>query len=273
MAGRSGTGTLFSMPGSSTLLERLSPELLLRVQRAGVALGAQAEPTPRANSSELPLGRTQPAPAEALLSFGFGPLAPELGLLRGQVTELCVARSGGLGTSLALVACSQAQRQGQELNSGEAHWCAFVDPSSSLYAPGVAARGVELKRLLVVRPPAEALGRVALRLARSKVFVLLVVDTTGVAGQSCGVDLGAWVRIVRQMTLALEGSQASVLLITSEASRRPLALPVARRIDLSRPKPDLLRFRIARDRFRPPTPWRSLPHVVTSFDESIRRVG
>jgi hypothetical protein len=248
---------------SQPLLERLTPEFLRRAQRAGVALGAQ---------SAHPQGRSGQEP-EGLLPFGFGPLAPELGLLRGQVTELCVARSGGLGTSLALYACAQAQRQGQGLGSGEAHWCAFVDPLGSLYAPGVAARGVELEHLLVVRPPVEALGTVALRLARSKVFVLLVVDTTGVPGQSLGVDLGAWVRIVRQMTLALEGSRASVLLITSEAARRPVALPVARRIDLTRPKPDILRFRIARDRFRPPTPWRSLPHRVTRFDEPIRRVG
>jgi hypothetical protein len=246
---------LFSiMAASQTLLERLPSELLQRAKSAGVSFGAEAR-------------------EQDLLSFGVGPLAPELALLKGQVTELCVARSGGLGTSLALSACAQAQRQGQGFGSGEAHWCAFVDPAASLYAPGVQGHGVKLDRLLVVRPPLEALGRVALRLARSRVFVLLVVDTVAVPGQSLGVDLGAWVRIVRQMSLALEGSQASVLLITSEAARRPVALPVARRIDLARPRPDLLRFRIARDRFHQPEPWRSVPHTTTRFDEPVRRVG
>ena len=261
MAPPSNTDILFSvMASSQPLLERLPPEFLRRAQRAGVALGASQ-------------GQSGIAAEDGLLSLGFGPIAPELGLVRGQVTELCVARSGGLGTSLALRACAEAQRQGQGLGSGEAHWCAFVDPLGSLYAPGVAAHGVDLERLLVVRPPVASVGTVALRLARSKVFVLLVVDTAGVPGQSLGVDLGTWVRIVRQMTIALEGSKASVLLITSETARRPLTLPVARRIDLSRPKPDLLRFRIARDKFHQPTPWRTLPHRVTRFDEPVRRAG
>lgn len=247
------------MAATQPLLERLPPELLLRAKSAGISFGGPSSPLS--------------AEREGLLPFGFGSLAPELGLLRGQVTELCVARSGGLATNLALQACAQAQRQGQGLDTSGAHWCAFVDPSASLYAPGVVARGIRLDRLLVVRPPTEALGRVALRLARSKVFVLLVVDTMGMPGQTLGVDLGAWVRIVRQMTLALEGSQSAVLLVTSELARRPVALPVARRIEVSHPKPDVLRFRIARDRFRQPEPWRSVSYAVSRFEEPMQRTG
>lgn len=247
------------MAATQTILERLPGDFLLRARSAGMSFGGSASPLQ--------------AEPEALLPFGFGALAPELGLLRGQVTELCVARSGGLATDLALRACAQAQQQGQGLGTTFAHWCAFVDPSASLYAPGVVARGVKLDRLLVVRPEAEALGRVALRLARSKVFVLLVVDTVGTPGQSFLADLGAWVRIVRQMTLALEGSQAAVLLVTSELARRSVALPVARRIDISHPKPDVLRFRIARDRFRQPEPWRNITYAVTRFEEPLRRTG
>lgn len=234
----------------------LSPELLQRAKSIGVTLGAHTEP-------------------QKVLPFGFGPLSADQGLLRGQVTELCVSQSGGLGTSLALGACAQAQRMGKGFDSSNttAHWCAFVDPSGSLYAPGVVARGVQLDRLLIVRPPLEALGQVALKLARSKVFVLLVIDTCGVPGQVLDINLGAWVRIVRQMTIALEGSEASVLLITTDAARRPIALPVARRIDLTRAKPGVLRSRIARDRFYQPEPWRNLAHTVTHFDESIRRAG
>lgn len=243
------------MPTPSHALEHLPPELLQRAKSIGVSLGAHAE-------------------QQKVLPFGFGPLSAEQGLLRGQVTELCVSPSGGLGTSLALGACAQAQRMGQGFGSDNtAHWCAFIDPSGSLYAPGVVMRGVQLDRLLIVRPPLESLGQVALKLARSKVFALLVIDTCGVPGQVLELNLGAWVRIVRQMTLALEGSDASVLLITSETARRPVALPVARRIDLSRAKPDVLRSRIARDRFYQPESWRSLSHTVTRFDEPIRRAG
>lgn len=246
---------MFSMEAhSSSPLERIPAEVLKRAKSIGVALGAEAS-------------------EHKVLPFGVGPLSAEQGLLRGQVTELCVGSAGGLATRLALGACAKAQQMGEGFGATDVHWCAFVDPAGSLYAPGVAASGVRLDRLLVVRPPKESLARIALKLARSKVFVLLVVDTCGVQGQALGVDLGAWVRIVRQMTLALEGSDASVLLITSEFARRPIPLPVARRIELSRTKPDVLRVRIGRDRFRQPEPWRDLTYPVTRFDEPIRRAG
>jgi recombination protein RecA len=249
---------------SDTLLARLPADFLQRAKSNGVSIGDQ--------NLGLGLGEGRPAASE-VLSFGLGALAPELSLLRGEVNELCVARSGGLGTCLALNACAEAQRQGLGLATDEAQWCAFVDPTASLYAPGVAAQQVALDRLLVVRPPVESLARVALRLARSKVFVLVVVDTTGPLGHSIAVDLGGWVRIVRQMTLALEGSRACVLLITNELARRPLALPVARRIEINRAKPDVLRFRIARDRFHQPEPWRTLPYVASRFEEAMRHAG
>jgi recombination protein RecA len=235
---------------ANALLDRLPTEFIRRVRNAGVALGAEA-------------------PSVGSLSFGW---SLEQGWLRGQVTELCVAPSGGLGTRLALGACAQAQQLKNGF-SDEANWCAFVDPSGSLYAPGVAAQGVRLDRLLVVRPPIEALGRVALRLARSKVFVLLVVDTSAILGQSRGMDWGGWARIVRQMSLALEGSDASVLLLTKEGDPRPVALPVARRIEARRIKPDVLRLRTARDRFQQAEPWRNVVHPVTRFDEPIRHAG
>lgn len=257
LASGNGTDTLFSVSTpSQNPLERLPAELLKRAKSIGVTLGAQASDEQR------------------ILPFGWGPLSPEHGLLRGQVTELCVGSAGGLATSLALGACAQAQQMGGKgFGSDDAHWCAFIDPAGALYAPGVVARGVRLDRLLVLRPPLEALGRIAVKVARSQVFGLLVVDTCGVQGQTLGVDLGVWVRLVRQMTLALEGSESSILLITSELSRRPIPLPVARRIDLVRVKPDVLRFRIARDRARPPEPWRHLTYSVTSFDEPIRHAG
>src|SRR5690606_20149271 len=61
-------------------------------------------------------------------------------------------------------------------------WCAFVDPSGTLHAPGVVEVGVQLDHVLVVRPPLEALERTACRLARSIAFDLVIVDTVGVPG-------------------------------------------------------------------------------------------
>jgi recombination protein RecA len=233
--------------------EPLPQEFLQRAKRIGVSLG------------------TAVAASESFLPFGFGQLSPEQGLLRGQVTELCVARSGGLVTSLALSACVAAQRQGLELGSSAGHWCAYVDPAASLYAPGVHSLGVALERLLVVRPPLEALASVTLRLVRSKTCVLVVVDTAGVPGKPLNVDLGAWVRVVRQMSIALEGTQCSVLLITDAEARRPLALPVARRIELSRPSVEQLELRIVKDRFREPEQARRVAHRCPTFAETLRR--
>jgi recombination protein RecA len=108
---------------------------------------------------------------------------------------------------------------------------------------------VLLECLLVVRPPLEALGRTVLRLVEAQAFAVVVIDTVGVPGASLAVSLGVWPRLVRRMAMALEGSSSCALLITDSSARRPLALPVAQRIELSRPEHDKLMVRIAKDRF------------------------
>ncbi|MDF3066934.1 MAG: recA [Polyangiaceae bacterium] len=124
------------------VLERLSPAFT----HGGVRLAKPAE-----------------GPAQGL-SFGIpelDALLPDGGLLRGSVVELSAAGEGALGTSLCLAACAQAQAEARA-RGAHTPWCAFVDPSGTLYGPGVAAAGVELERLLVVRPSLTALSRVAL---------------------------------------------------------------------------------------------------------------
>jgi recombination protein RecA len=172
---------------------------------------------------------------------------PGGGLLRGGVIELSVKGRSGLATAVALSACRAAQDEARRFG-GAVPWCAFVDPSASLYAPGVAQSGVALDRLLVVRPPLEALSRVALRLVESQAFAVTVIDTAGTPGAELDVSLGAWPRIVRRLSMALEGSSAMVLLITDAAAARPLPLPVAMRIELGRPAADQLSLRIAKDK-------------------------
>lgn len=171
---------------------------------------------------------------------------PDGGLVRGGVVELCAAGEGALGTSLGLAACAQAQAEARA-RGAHTPWCAFVDPSGTLYGPGVAASGVELSRLLVVRPPLSALSRVALRLAESEAFAVVVVDLTGVVGGRVSVPLGTWPRVVRRLAMAVEGTGHSVLLLTREADRRPLPLPVAQRLELARPAADKLMVRLAKD--------------------------
>lgn len=209
------------------LLEQLSPAFT----QAGVRFARPAE-----------------GPVQGL-SFGIPELdglLPDGGLQRGSVVELCTAGEGAVGTSLGLAACAQAQAEARA-RGAHTPWCAFIDPSGTLYGPGVAAAGVELSRLLVVRPPLAALSRVALRLAESEAFAVVVIDLAGVVGERVAIPLGTWPRVVRRLALAIEGTGHSVLLLTREADRRPLPLPVAQRLEVSRPSADKLMVRVAKD--------------------------
>ncbi len=174
-------------------------------------------------------------------------LLPDAGLPRGSVVELSVAGGAALGSSLALLACRSAQAQAR-LQGQPSAWCAFVDPTASLHAPAVAAMGVDLERLLVVRPPPEALSRVAVRLVESRVFAVLVVDLLGLPGMATSVSLDRWVRVVRRLALASASSDGCVLLLTSREAPRSLPLPVALRLELQRVGRYRLRLQIAKDR-------------------------
>jgi recombination protein RecA len=209
------------------LLEQLSPTLA----QTGVRFARSAEGPVRGLSLGVP-------ELDALL--------PDGGLVRGGVVELCTAGEGALGTSLGLGVCAQAQAEARA-RGGHTPWCAFIDPSCTLYGPGASAAGVELSRLLVVRPPFAALSRVALRLAESEAFAVVVVDLAGVVGERVSVPLGTWPRVVRRLAMAIEGTGHSVLLLTRDSDRRPLPLPVAQRLEISRPNVDKLMVRIAKD--------------------------
>src|SRR3954468_7553284 len=132
-----------SMALPAHLLERL-PTASLR--QHGVSIGQQAEGAFSPGSAPFSRG------VEAL-----NRVLPDHGLPRGAVIELAIHGGSALGTSLGLAACRAAQQAAVE-RGGSVPWCAFLDPSGTLYAPGVAAAGVELERLLVVRPSVEALS-------------------------------------------------------------------------------------------------------------------
>jgi recombination protein RecA len=244
--------------GFPAALASLSPALV----RAGVQLGG---PSP---ADETATG----------LPFGIPELdgiLPDRGLLRGGVVELAVAGSGTLGTALALAAIRSVQGEARTLLAADqVPWCAFVDASGSLYAPGVLASGVDLSRLLVVRPEPQAIGRVALKLAESGVFSLVVVDTVGTLGKPLPAALGNFARVVRRLSMALDGTSQSVLLLTDETAPRALPLPVAQRLVVARPALDKLAVRVAKDRRGRITPPRTLrwtrgtaPHSVEEGNE------
>src|SRR5262249_45624559 len=76
---------------------------------------------------------------------------PDHGFPRG-VVELAAPHALGGGTSVALSVVRAAQEKDPRA------FCAWVDAEGTLYAPGVAQAGVDLRRLLVVRLPGGAGG-------------------------------------------------------------------------------------------------------------------
>lgn len=109
--------------------------------------------------------RTGVAPFDALFPSG--------GLPLGHAVELCGEAASGR-TSLALRAIAAAHR--------ERRLCAWVDVPGELYPPAARALGVELERLLIVRPDLPQQGVwAALQLGRSGAFTCVVLDLTRAA--------------------------------------------------------------------------------------------
>jgi recombination protein RecA len=230
-------------------------------RRGASALGARSAAPGLAKVAVPPLAATEPrAPSGRLAE-----LLPDGGLPRGAVVELASPRGLGRATSFALAACAAAQREART-RSGDARtvgaWCAFVDPWSSLHAPGLVQRGVDLSRLLVVRPSLEALARIAVRVVESQAFSVVVIDTVGTPGQSLGnrafgsqeleerVRLERWGTVVRRLAMAIEHRSTTVLLLTDALAARPMPLPVALRIEMRRrfAPADIVSLRVAKER-------------------------
>lgn len=154
-------------------------------------------------------------------------------LVKGGVLEICSKGGPSLGTTLSLRAFRHAQKQAK-VQMAASGWCAFVDPTRSLYAPGLRSAGLDPSRVLVVRPDLDALARVTLRLVESQIFSVVAVDLMGLPGLPLTLPLGPWVRVVRRLSLALAESDSSVVLLTDYNAPRPLPLPVKDRILVTR---------------------------------------
>lgn len=215
---------------------------------AGIASSAPASDATPVSSTARRLG------VEALDA-----LLPDGGLPTGKVIELSMRGGAAFGTQIALWACRAAQQQAAL--TGAESWCAFIDPSTSLHAPGVKATGVELQRLLVARPALHDMERVAVRLSEARVFSVIVLDLVGVpwaqnmtgtrsrqvphvqarskamprqsmTGQEQRRSQN-WPRTVRQLALKLANTQAQVLLLTDSEVHQQTPLPVALRLQLN----------------------------------------
>lgn len=172
---------------------------------------------------------------------------PDGGLPRG-VVELTAPRGLGGATSVALAAV----RAGQSRKAGA--WCAWIDPEGSLHAPGVVAAGVDLGRMLVVRPPRVLLGKVAVKVVGSGAFEVVVLDVDAFDGADVlpthGVKRRGWAPelLVRKLALAAEGCGATVVLLTDATRPRAMPWPVALRLELSLTDRRTMAVRVAKER-------------------------
>jgi len=197
------------------------------------------------------------ASAPKALALGWPELdaaLPEGGIPRG-IVELASPHALGGSTSVALAVVRAAQAKDPRT------WCAWLDPESTLYAPGMVMAGVDLARLLVVRPPRAELGRIAVKVAAAHACDVIVIDmdpvpgaevsAKGQAGQGTARPRRkrAWPAdvLVRKLALYAEDAGVSILLLTDSLAPRAVPWPVALRLELSR-GPDTLALRVAKDR-------------------------
>ncbi|MBX3208442.1 MAG: recombinase A [Labilithrix sp.] len=219
-------------------------------------------------------------PPRAVLGLGWPELEralPDRGLPRGVVELAALPRLHGKASRATAQRCPESMRGGATTiaiaalcaaHAADEHaWCVWITPSRepndvpSLYAPALVQAGVDLERLLVVRPSPQALARTAVKAAASGAFALVVLDVPhrndlgGVRSSSSGARRGAHdagvhdagAVVVRKLALAAEENGTTSLLLTSALAPRPVPWPVAMRIEVER-RPDALSLRVTKDR-------------------------
>jgi RecA/RadA recombinase len=187
-------------------------------------------------------------------------ILPDGAFPRG-VVELASPYALGGSTAVAFAAVRSAQKRETDSNAIPVAW---IDTDATLFAPGAASAGVDLARLFVVRPPRAELGRIAVKVARSGAFDLLVVDMDPIPGACAPVsNMGAMFAgipekqaqlasskmevVVRKLALAAEENGMTVILITDARRHRAVPWPVAMRLELER-HPGKIGVRVAKER-------------------------
>src|SRR6187399_2305544 len=71
---------------------------------------------------------------------------PEGGLPRGVVVELSAPQGLARATTIALALCASAQADARHRSDDDTQgaWCAWLDPTGTLFAPGAVRAGVDL---------------------------------------------------------------------------------------------------------------------------------
>ncbi len=236
-------------------LMNLDPSSLARLAGMGVLKGTEALLPSRAV-----LGLDWPELEGAL---------PDHGLPRGVIEIAAIPRMTPRG-SLASNSGLESMRGGataiaiaaiRAIHAADEHaWCTWITPihigqatTPTLYAPALVQAGVDLDRLLVVRPPSGALARTCVKAASSGAFALVVVDAPRAQDLAATPPRGSRAMpqdgtvVVRKLALAAEEHGTTSLLLTSALAARAVPWPVTMRLEVER-RPDALAVRIAKDR-------------------------
>lgn len=203
-------------------------DLSAALARAHVRIGTHDE----VDRSEPPLSRsTGWVELDAIL--------PDGGLPYGIVEMACASpqtRARAWAGATAIVTSTIAHALGQD----DRALAAWIDPDRSLHAPGLLQAGIDVHRLLVVRPPPpvswSVLGRVAVKVVASGAFAIVVVDVAAHEARRTRDVSGGHELLVRKLALAAETSASTVVLLTEPARMPPRTTPwpVAMRLDVTR---------------------------------------
>ena len=238
-------------PNPLEMIARLDAATLARLGQAGVLQGTSAL-----------------APTEAILSLDWPELErvlPDHGLPRG-VIEL--ASAGGARVSKGVPrggATTIALSAVRAVHAADARaWCAWITESNapSLFAPAVVQAGVDLERLLVVRPSSVDLARTVVKVAASGAFDLVIVDApAGLDGRLSiqpAQQAQAHARgasrakvcgsiVIRKLALAAEEKGTTFIVLTNIDTARAVPWPVALRVEVER-RPEAIAVRVTKDR-------------------------
>ncbi len=163
---------------------------------------------------------------------------PDGGLPHGVVE---IVSHGAPGSFAGATAIAAAAVRAAHARGAGAH-CAWIDATRTLYAPGLVRAGIDLSRLLVVRPPPGELARVLVKVTASGAFDIVVVDVE--AARRRAERGGA---LVRKLALSAEPSGTTVLLLTEAHARAGEPWPVALRLEVARTTASLV-LRITKER-------------------------
>jgi protein ImuA len=157
-----------------------------------------------------------PARAAAHLPTGYpdlDALLPGGGLPPGRLVAITGPASSGK-LSIALAVAARATAHGR--------LCAFIDTGGELFPPSAAACGIDLARLLVVRPPPAAVLRAVGVTVQSRAFALVVLD---LAATPDGAPRLTAAQATRLGALCRE-TEVTLLALGAPAALQPL-VPVA----------------------------------------------